>query len=294
MLDTTTRVVSRAKREAIARVPPIRTLVERRHERRVQEYASSLPALPADRRALLDDVRRDGIRLVALDDLGLPHSGELWTGLLALKERLAAKPDTGQDTTLLSVDEVLEEPAVWRWGLAQELLDVVEVHLGLPARYYGADLRLERATSRAVGVRQWHRDLEDHRMFKILVWLDDVGPDGGPFEYLDRVHTDRVTRSLGYVSGFVSDQEIEGLVPRSEWRQATGPAGTCLLVDTRSLFHRAMPPRVQDRYSVTFTYTSRRPVTTLTKPPATARQRAVVLEGLDARQRACLSRDFTD
>ena len=294
MLDTTNRMVSRAKREAIARVPPIRTMVERRHQRRVQDYAASLPTLPDARRELMADVRRDGIRLATLDELGLPGSDRLWTGLAALKEKLAARPDTGHDTALLSLDEVLAEPGVWQWGLSEELLDMVEVHLGLPARYYGADLRLERATARAVGVRQWHRDLEDHRMFKILIWLNDVGPDGGPFEYVDRAHTDRLTRSLGYVSGFVSDEDMERQVPRSQWRQATGPTGTCLLTDTRSLFHRAMPPRREDRYSVTFTFTSRRPVTTLPKQPATARQRELALAGLNARQRACLTRAFTD
>jgi hypothetical protein len=48
-------------------------------------------------------------------------------------------------------------------------------------------------------------------------------------------------------------------VPPSEWRAATGPAGTVILADTAVLFHRGRRPRDRDRLTLFYDYTSRRP-----------------------------------
>ena len=170
---------------------------------------------------------------------------------------------------------------------------MVENYLGLPARYAGAGVRCERATGEAVGVRQWHRDVEDHRMLKLLVWLNDVDDEGGPFEYVDRAHTPALTRSLRYVSGYVGDEALERHLPRSEWRRATGPTWTCVVADPRSVFHRAMPPIRRDRLSLTFSFTSRTPLRALPSPAVGPREREWGTRGLTARQLACLPRGYT-
>jgi hypothetical protein len=294
VLTTAVRVRNRARQEMIARVPSVRGLVERRHAERVRQYAPALPAVPDNRADVLRTVREEGVCVTTLDALALPGSTEMQAAVLALKAELKQIPAADSDTTRPPLDAVLRSRVLWQWGLGEELLDMVENHLGLPARYYGADVRRECSTARTVGVRQWHRDIEDHRMFKILIWLNDVDAGGGPFEYVSRRHTDPLTRDLHYVSGFVSDDELEQRVPRSDWMQATGPQWTCVVADTRNLFHRAMPPVQRDRYSVTFSYTSRAPVLTLPSPSVTAAQRATATQGLNARQRACLPRTFTD
>jgi hypothetical protein len=130
-------------------------------------------------------------------------------------------------------------------------------------------------------------------MLKFLIWLNDVDEDGGPFEYVDRAHTPDLTRSLHYVSGYVSDEAIRRQVPASEWRRGTGPMWTCVVADPRNLFHRAMPPVRQDRYSLTFSYTSRSPIRTLSNHAPGPRERALATAGLNARQLACLPRAYT-
>ncbi|MGX5653835.1 hypothetical protein ACWKWC_03595 [Geodermatophilus nigrescens] len=292
MLDVAVRAGNRAKREVIGRVPPVRDLSDRLHRQRLRRHEPHLPQMPPERAAVVSTLRDDGVCVTSLDRLAVTGTARLQVGLAALAERLAGRPRTGPDSSRPSLDEVLAEPGVWQWGLQHELLDLVEAHLGLPVRYHGADLRREDATARTIGVRQWHRDQEDHRMFKVLVWLNDVDLDGGPFEYVSRRHTDRLVRSLRYVTGFVSDEAMRAQVPESQWRQATGPRWTAVVADTRAVFHRAMPPRREDRYSVTFSYTSRTPMTTLPVPPATPRQRELATSGLDDRQRACLPRTF--
>jgi hypothetical protein len=288
MLLTVRRAPGRAKQELLARVSPLRALTGHLHERRLRAFEPYLPALSPTHSALVDTVTRQGAAVTTVDDLGLRGTEEMKAGAAALVARLERPAGAAGDTVTAPQRAVLEEPAVWQWGLDGQLLDLVERYLGLPARYLGASVRRERATGVASGVRQWHRDIEDHRMLKVLLWLNDVDVDGGPFEYVDRSHTERIATSLKYVSGYVPDDRIERLVPRGEWRQATGPAWTCVLADPRNVFHRAMPPVQQDRYSVTFSYTSRSPLRVLPEPRIGPEEQALACRGLDERQLACL------
>ena len=71
--------------------------------------------------------------------------------------------------------------------------------------------------------------------------------------------TTTATTALKYWSGFVTDEDMATVVPRSSWRQATGPRLTAIYVDTCRLFHRAMPPTTTKRYSMTFSYSTTTP-----------------------------------
>ena len=33
-------------------------------------------------------------------------------------------------------------------------------------------------------------------MLKLLIWLNDVDEQGGPFEYIERTHTQELSRSM--------------------------------------------------------------------------------------------------
>jgi hypothetical protein len=281
------RVGNRAWREVIARVPPVGRVVNRRYEGRLREYADRLAPLSPLQQRLLNEVAASGVAITTLDALGL-------SGIDSLKEsasRLAAglKADTSSDSGLLSSwAELLDEIEMWQWGLREDVLDLAEGYLGLPAWYYGAQVRRERANGQQDTVRQWHRDIEDHRMFKVLVWIDDVAPMDGAFAWIPRDLTDSTARSLDYVSGFQKDREMAAVVDPSRWEEAEGPRWTAVLADTRNVFHRAGTPRINDRYSVTFSWTSRWPLKTYPVDPVTTEQAAKIRSGLNARQLACL------
>jgi hypothetical protein len=264
-----------------------------RHRRRLRQFEPYLPTLSAQRTAILDEVRARGASTASLDALDLPGTAELKSAVQALMTEFAPGVGCDQDSVRFSRQRLHEQPAVWQWGLSEPLLDMVENYLGLPARYVGPAVRCERATGETVGVRQWHRDIEDRRMLKLLIWLNDVDDQGGPFEFVERAHTEDLTRSMRYVSGYISDEAVEQRVPRSEWRRATGPTWTCVFTDPRSIFHRAMPPVRRDRYSLTFFFTSRSPLRSLPTAPVTDRERELATRGLNPRQLACLPRGYT-
>jgi hypothetical protein len=279
------RVANRAKRELMARVPPVNWAVEMRYERRLRHHAAQLAPLSATHARLVSQLRREGAIVTKLDELGLSGVDALKESLGTLAARLADQ--RGSDE--LSRDDLLEAGA-WQWGLRTDVLALVENYLGLPALYCEPQVRREPANGRGDTVRQWHRDPEDHRMFKMIMWLNDVSPAGGAFEWLPRPHTEEATRRLGYVSGFVSGDDMARVMPRRLWRSAPGPRWTAVLGDTSSIFHRAGVPHDKDRYSVTFSWTSRWPIKQLPIDPFSAAQAEAIRQGLNADQRSALPR----
>lgn len=282
------KVSNRTTREVVARVPMLRSRDEqRRHERRCA-HAPNVPTLGAEDSLLVQKLRDGGVVMSSLDALALPDTTELRSVLSGIRVQLEDRAASGASTIRATNDEVADHAVVWRWGMSERLLDIVENYLGLPPRYYGAEVRCEVADTQTLDVRQWHRDVEDDRLFKILIWLNDVDIDGGPFEYVSRSATASATRDLSYVSGFLSDDRLASAVDRVNWQAGVGDAWTAAIADTASVFHRAKPPTLRNRYSATFTYSSWYPRKLYPKVPFTAAQTSRIRAGLSARQSSCL------
>jgi hypothetical protein len=284
------RVTNRLKRE-LMRVPPIQFLRDRAYEQQLAQHLGHLPKLTAPQLLnVLETVRSEGVCEAPVRSLNLPLSDSMLASLDVLVAELKALPPVnGQNAPRLPLSRVYEAPDVFSWGLQEPLLDLVENYIGLPVHYHGADLRREIADGRPTDVRQWHVDAEDRRMFKVIVYLNDVTEEGGPFRYTSRPLTRAACSTLGYLSGFVPDADMEKVVARHHWSAATGPKGTAVFADTAAVFHRAQAPLTTDRYSVTFSYMSRQPMKTYYNAPPSAAQAERLKAGLSARQRDCLA-----
>lgn len=282
------RITNRVKRQILTQFPPVRWAADGMHEQRRRNWAPYLPVLDPAQAALVSTLNRDAIRVGPLEDLGVPGTPGLQRALDAVTGPLAARPARGASTVRPSLDELLADLSLWQWGLQDRLLDVIENYLGVPARYYGADVRREVGNSQVEGVRQWHRDAEDRRTVKILVWLNDVDEQGGPYAYLPLAESLQAVDRLRYVSGFVDDGRLGHSVPAGTARSVTGPKWTALVADNCRLLHRATPPVARDRYSVTFTWSSRTPIKTETAPDYSPAHLHRIRTGLSERQLACL------
>jgi hypothetical protein len=237
---------------------------------------------------LVRQLRTDGVAPTTLDELAIANTDVLRRALAKLIPGLAFRQASSQNVFRPGRDLLLSDAVIWRWGLDERLLDLVENYLGLPVRYRGPEFRREVAIGEASGVRRWHRDVEDHRQLKILIWLHEVQPDGGPFEYVPRGPTLEATRRLRYVSAYVSDADMVRVAPRQVWRCCPGPAWTAVVADPANIFHRVRPLINRDRYSVTFSYTSHHFLKNPRVAPLTEQQHARVALGLSSRQLATL------
>jgi hypothetical protein len=283
------RVANRAKREMMARVSPVNKMVRRGHDSRLRAHRPNLPSLGATEQRLVDVLEADGVSVTTLDALRPAHLDSVKGALETLMGALADMDSAGKSAVRPSPEQLLADIDLWQAGLDPRLLDLAENYLGLPVRYYGAAVHRQVADGRSLGTRQWHRDIEDHRVFKILVWLADVGPRGGALQYVPKRSSQIGVTHLRYVAGFVSDEALSSVVTPDQWRKATGPQWTAVLADTAQILHRAGVPEERDRYSVTFTWTSRRPIKSMAAAESfTPDQVARIRTGLDARQLACL------
>lgn len=283
------RVANRVKRQVLAQVTPIKWAADGKHEQRRRDWAPYLPQLAAPEAAIVMELNRVAIRVSQLDDLNIPTTDQLKIALDRLVQPLSELPANGHSTLRLTSDQLLADRALWHWGLQEPLLNLVENYLGVPARYYGPDARREVGNNEVSGVRLWHRDAEDRRTIKILIWLNDVDEQGGPYAYVPMAETLRAIEKLHYVSGFVSDERLRSSIDPSAITRVTGPKWTTLMADNCRLLHRATPPVARDRYSVTFTWSSRTPMKIEEAPTAYAEDQLLRIRGgLSDRQLACL------
>ena len=88
--------------------------------------------------------------------------------------------------------------------------------------------------------RLWHLDREDRRMLKIIIYLNDVSEEGGPFQYIPKSLTSTISsdRLIVLYYGYIDDKTMEQVVPQSKWKSCLGSAGTVVIADTASNFHR--------------------------------------------------------
>ena len=167
-------------------------------------------------------------------------------------------------------------PNIYTIGLDRRILDVVECYLGLHCYYLGATLKREEANGLSEGTRQWHLDLEDEQMFRVIIYLSDVGPGAGPFEYIARQESQRAKSKLGYKGGYLDFDQLQSAVPAASPNAFYASSAGAIFFDGINIFHRAQPPTAVDRYSLTLSYSSNTPL----ELRMTARLSKRVREGL--------------
>ena len=129
--------------------------------------------------------------------------------------------------------------------------------LGLAARYMDC-----KPTISALGLRwsfpvegdcsalqAFHRDSEDWRYLKVLVYLTDVDLDAGPHVYLHGSHLTQAPMRLR----FYSDIEISSAYGADMLLTAVGSRGFCFAVDTAGI-HKGTAPARQPRLMLQIQY----------------------------------------
>jgi hypothetical protein len=129
-----------------------------------------------------------------------------------------------------------------RFGVASEILDIVNSYFGMMTRLLYADMwsTIPIAHDRPLtGSQRWHRDPEDVKITKVFFYLADVHLTSGPLHY---VRNSRKGEKYGHLwpqqlpYGNVAPPEaLEAAVPRSDWEVCAYPAGTIVFIDTTGL-----------------------------------------------------------
>lgn len=173
--------------------------------------------------------------------------------------RMMLRSEQGGSSTVVLGDKALTaNPDLYVGGLVDASLKLAQAYLDEPPLYLTPTIKLERADGHLTGSRHWHRDVEDFGMLRLLIYLNDVGKDDGPLQLIGLAASEHIAQGLHYHSGYLPDALFAPYLTQAI--VCTGPTGTVVLFDGTRLFHRASPPVVEDRYSVTYSFSSRRPL----------------------------------
>jgi hypothetical protein len=184
-------------------------------------------------------------------------------------------------------EEIDRHPALIRWGLDQRLLDTVESYISMPVDYRGLTVRRDIMGGDQLETRLWHRDYEDRKIVKILVYLNDVDRGGGAYEFIPR--GDLSIWRVGPIGGRIDETAMRHVVPQTAWRSCSGPRGTVVFSDTCSVYHRGTIAHSEDRRALFFCYNSRTPRSPEHCQPLFDRAHfAAAASDLSARQRAAI------
>ena len=275
-------------KKALLIFPPFKVASELVYQKKLEKHLKHLPEISTVNSNLVESLRQEGAFITSLQELEIPSTSLLVASAEKLLPELQAFSSNEKHAISLPLSKLMRYPEIFIWGLEERLLNIIENYIGLPVLYLGANFRRDIANGKTIGVRQWHTDVEDRRMVRIIVYLNNVNLNGGPFEYISKHLTSLLRQTLQYSSGFVSDELIKSIIPISDWKPCTGHSGTVIFSDTRNIFHRAKPPVAADRFSITFSYTSRRPITIFSKVILSRDDLLKISNKLSKRQRKCI------
>ncbi len=235
---------------------------------------------------MLRAVREQGVGLLpGIAALLGPASGAIVDDLVRRGSGAWHWPAEG---LLESEDIYTLAPEVYRLGLEPGLLDLAENYLAEPCFYMGCSMKREGVTSSMAGTRQWHLDIEDDRMLRVIMYLNDVELGGGTFSYIDRAASAMARSRLNYASGYVPDTQMRVVADESSWNRVLAPAGGVLAFDGTKIFHRVERPTARERFSLSLTYSTRHPRQVMRVVRLQQQSRRDLLASLSERQRACI------
>jgi hypothetical protein len=259
------------------------------------KHRRNLPSLSSSDQKTVDVLKKEGAFVTCLESLSLPYNFpllEACENLLSEIETIPFRDLVGYfrvDTYTVHTNYLQmarDYPEIYFWGLQERLLNIVENYIGLPVAFIGADLRRDIANGKDIGSRRWHKDGEDRRVVRIIVYLNDVFEDSIAFEYLPKHLT-----SPHLTKGIYLDDEIRKIVPKSHIKPCFGPAGTVVFAATSKVYHHGkvfLEPG-KDRLALFYAYTSRQPKRPeICKPHFSQEGMRLLEEKLSQRQRECL------
>lgn len=230
---------------------------ELNYQKAAKKHIINLPVISENDLDLVAKIKQEGAVITSLADLGIPSTPKILEAAKKLIPQIPRSNSSNDFVVHASSQQIMEYPEIFLWGLEQRLLNIIEHYFGLPVAYHGAYFRRDLVNSLEIGSRLWHIDREARRIIKIIIYLNDISEDKGPFQYLPPALTSKAVHSLKYKAGYISDKTMQEVISPSDYVSCTGSAGTVIFAATNSIFHRGKIPTDADRFAIFYDYTPR-------------------------------------
>lgn len=170
----------------------------------------------------------------------------------AADEQLARNPNKRFLLGVLSGNEFLDHPELVADMLDRSILDAAARYLGSVPRLEGAVLWWTPPNESADSSQQWHIDELARRQVKILLNCSDVDEDCGPLHFLPAGRSDQLRNAMRHRRGRVDEADLLGRIAPEEVLQATGPAGSAVMLDSSRCLHFGSRGNRRDRLVLAF------------------------------------------
>jgi hypothetical protein len=149
-----------------------------------------------------------------------------------------------------SLRDIVRCPHILALANDSRLLELAERYIGCKPTISQLGVRWSfPASGMRSDLQTFHRDSEDWRYFKVIVYLTDVGPDDGPHVYVRGTHRTRAPVRLK----IQSDSEISREYGEERLIMAIGERGFGFAVDTAGV-HKGSPPVGRPRLMLQIQY----------------------------------------
>lgn len=243
-------------------LPFLCTQAELNYRAARKKHLEHLPFISDYEQDLINQLKTEGVAMTSLEALSIPSTEIMLQAAKTLMTKIprSISDDKNEFVVHATPQQVLEHKEIFLWGLQQRLINIVENYIGLPVAYHGAYFRRDIVNNVQQRSRMWHIDPEDRKVLKVVIYLNDVDENNGPFEYIPLNFTSTLVNSLRYNHGYIQDKTMEKIISPSNFKTCTGTAGTVFLAATGGIFHRGKIPTSSDRYTIFYDYTSRKPI----------------------------------
>lgn len=232
----------------------------------IAKHKRNLPRLSLSDKLIVKSLKREGVYITSLDDLGLISTAKMLDSAKNYVAKMRSPRSVESGYNLPQIYTVTDLQEFFTWGIEKRLQNIIEHYICLPIAFHGVHLRKDFPNEQQSQTLLWHKDSEDRRMIKVIIYLQDVTEKHGAFEYIplpknprEFFNYYRVDYAL-WKSHFlgINDQQMMSIIPQREWRYCTGKAGTVIFVDPRNVLHHGTV-RSKERATAFFVYTSNQP-----------------------------------
>lgn len=152
----------------------------------------------------------------------------------------------------LAGDAVLiARPGIADFILSDEILRLASHYLGQVPLLSRFDMWWSPVNGSLSESQFYHYDGEDETQLKIILYLNDVDGDTGPFTFLSAQDSEKVKSTKVFAerrSERLDDERVESVVGQDAVVRVTGPAGTLAACDTGRCLHYGSRAKSRDRF----------------------------------------------
>ena len=230
------------------------------------QHQRNLPPLNPGDKLIVDTLKKEGVYITSLEELGLSSTSKMLADAKNYTDSMVNPREIHGRYNLPQIYTITDLPEFFNWGKQTRLQNIIENYIGLPIAFHGVHARKDFPNATQEETLLWHKDSEDRRIIKIIIYLHDVTEKHGPFEYiplpnnlLELINHYRVDYQLWRANFLgINDEKMIKIFPRSAWKSCSGKAGTVVFADVRNIFHHGTV-REKERSTLFFAYTTRTP-----------------------------------